>query len=117
MLWDKNLEIEFEENYIFIEDGEVRLNGIVNLSVFDYRKLYSTFQTSKELRKKFKKIKFNFNYNFLTNELKIDNFYVDDKYSESINEYLKDANKEKNDIKNWIDFKKYINEIIFSYSG
>ena len=22
MLWDKNLEIEFEENYIFIEDGD-----------------------------------------------------------------------------------------------
>ena len=74
-------------------------------------------QTSKELRKKFKKIKLNFNYNFLTSELKIDNFYVDDKYSENINQYLMDANKEQNNIKNWIDFKKYINEIIYIYSG
>ena len=73
------------------------------------------FQTSKELRKKFKKIKLNFNYNLLTNELKIDNFYVDDKYSENINQYLMDANKEQNNIKNWIDFKKYINEIIFLF--
>ena len=117
MLWDRNMEIELEENYIFIDDGVVRLNGIVVLSVFDHRKLYSVLQTSKELRKKFKKIKLNFNYNFLTSELKIDNFYVDDKYSENINQYLKDANKEQNNIKNWIDFKKYINEIIYVYSG
>ena len=117
VLWDKNLEIEFEENYIFIEEGIIRLNGKINISVFDYKNFYSTFQTSKELRKKFKKLKLNFNYNFQTNELKIDNFYVDDKYSKSINEYLEKANKETNYIKNWIDFKKYINEIIFSYSG
>ena len=117
VLWDKNLEIEFEENYIFIEEGIIHLNGKINISVFDYRNFYSAFQTSKELRKKFKKLKLNFNYNFLTNELKIDNFYVDDKYSESINEYLEKANNETNYIKNWIDFKKYINEIIFSYSG
>ena len=117
VIWDKNLEIELEENYIFIEDGIIRLNGLVNLSVLDYKKFYSVFQTSKELRKKFTKIKLNFNYNFLTNELNIDNFYVDDKYTESINQYLKNTNKENNNIKNWIDFKKYINEIIFSYSG
>ena len=117
VLWDKNLEIEFEENYIFIEEGIVRLNGTINLTVFDYKKFYSTFQTSKEQRKKFKKIKFNFNYNFLTNKLKIDNFYLDEKYSESINKYLNDTNKEDNDIRNWIDFKRYINEIAFSYSG
>ena len=71
------------------------------------------FKLLKNLRKKFKKIKFNFNYNFLTNKLKIDNFYLDEKYSESINKYLNDTNKEDNDIKNWIDFKKYINEIFF----
>ena len=117
VIWDKNLEIELEENYIFIEDGIIRLNGLVNLSVLDYKKFYSVFQTSKELRKKFTKIKLNFNYNFLTNELNIDNFYVDDKYTESINQYLKNTNKENNNIKNWVDFKKYINEIIFSYSG
>ena len=117
VLWDKNLEIEFEENYIFIEEGIVRLNGTINLTVFDYKKFYSTFQTSKEQRKKFKKIKFNFNYNFLTNKLKIDNFYLDEKYSESINKYLNDTNKEDNDIRNWIDFKRYINEIAFCYSG
>ena len=117
MLWDRNLEIQFEENYFFIEDGEVRLNGIVVLSVYDHGKLYSVLQTSKELRKKFKKIKLNFNYNLLKSELKIDNFYVDDKYSENINQYLMDANKEQNSIKNWIDFKKYINEIIYIYSG
>ena len=117
VIWDKNLEIELEENYIFIEDGIIRLNGLVNLSVLDYKKFYSVFQTSKELRKKFTKIKLNFNYNFLTNELNIDNFYVDDKYAENINQYLKNTNKENNNIKNWVDFKKYINEIIFSYSG
>ena len=43
MLWDRNLEIEFEENFIFIDNGIVRLNGIVVLSVIDHRKLYSTF--------------------------------------------------------------------------
>ena len=52
VLWDKNLEIEFEENYIFIEEGIVRLNGTINLTVFDYKKFYSTFQTSKEFKKK-----------------------------------------------------------------
>ena len=117
VLWNKNLEIEFEENYIYIENGIINLNGTINLSVFDYKNFYSTFQTSKELRKKFETIKLNFKYNFLTKKIKIDNFYVDEKYSESINQYLSNANQEENDIKNWIDFKKYINEIIFSYSG
>ena len=117
VLWNKNLEIEFEENYIYIENGIINLNGTINLSVFDYKNFYSTFQTSKELRKKFETIKLNFKYNFLTKKIKLDNFYVDEKYSESINQYLSNLNQEENDIKNWIDFKKYINEIIFSYSG
>ena len=41
VLWDKNLEIEFEENYIFIEEGIMRLNGTINLTVFDYKNLFN----------------------------------------------------------------------------
>ena len=117
VLWDRNLEIEFDENYIFIEEGIIRLNGTINITVKNYKNFYSIFQTSKELRKKFKNIKLNFNYNLLTNELKVNNFYVDNNYSKNINQHLKNINLEQNNIKNWIDFKKYINEIIFAYSG
>ncbi|MDC0031773.1 hypothetical protein OAI92_04365, partial [Candidatus Pelagibacter sp.] len=90
-------------------------------NIKNQKEFFKAFQVPKKNRKNIKNIFFDIQYDFFTNQLKINNFMINDK-NNSLNNDTKNIldnfnNSDNNGIKNWIDLKKLTNQLLYSQSG
>jgi len=93
-------------------------SGDFNLKLNDSNKFFSAIQTRKNNRRLIKNIYFNFEFDFLKNQLYLNSFKIDDLMtSDRTLNILNDFNRNNEQINNLIMFNNLINKILNSYSG
>ena len=117
IMWKDDLKITLDDSFIVYEKDDLYLLGKVSVDVKDIKNFYSSFQIKKNYRKKFKKIEFDFNFNFYRRDITFDNFKIDDASNTNIEKYFSDFNLKKNRIFNKITFKNFVSDFFKAYSG
>ena len=115
--WRDFADFELMESLIYVRDGELVLDGKLNININDYNKVYSFLLTPKNYRTKIEKIDLNFTYNFDKKIATLTNIKIDNKINENINKILMDVILKKNNFQNKIYFKNLLNQAIKSYAG
>ena len=107
--WRDFADFELMESLIYVRDGELVLDGKLNININDYNKVYSFLLTPKNY--------LNFTYNFDKKIATLTNIKIDNKINENINKILMDVILKKNNFQNKIYFKNLLNQAIKSYAG
>jgi len=133
----KNGEINFNNTYLLsnkigslnlynssieIINNKLVLKGSYDFNIEKQKEFFKIFQIAKANRRFIKNIYFDLEYNMFKDELKIMSFKLNDLnniQSNSITDILYDYNNkmEKDKIKNWIELKKFVNELFINYAG
>ena len=101
---------------LFFKNNKLAFNGDLLIDIKDSQKLFSFLNTSKLLRKNFKSIFINLDYDFLSNQIKFNNIKIDNNnIDKKIIEILDDFNH--NDFKNFNKSRRLINSLLRDYVG
>ena len=99
-----------------MKDGELVLDGKLNININNYNELYKFLLTPKNYRNEIKKIDLNFIYNFDQKTVNLKNINVDNKNNKGLNKVLKEIEFKKINYK--IKFiLKSLNKAIEACSG
>jgi hypothetical protein len=97
---------------------ELFFEGTLVFTINDQKEFYRVFQVPKKSRKTLKNITFEIEINLFNNSINIKNFIINDQKSSNKDEKSKMLDEYnfnlENQIKNWIDLKKFINKIFLS---
>ncbi len=102
---------------IFVRNGELVLDGKLNININDYNKVYKFLLTPKNYRNQIKQIDLNFTYNFDQKIAELKDIKIDNKINENVNKILNNVILKKDDLQNKIYFKNLLNKAIKSYAG
>ena len=102
---------------IYVRDGQLVLDGKLDININNYNELFKFLLTPKNFRKKIKKINLNFTYNFDQNTAELNNIKIDNKINRNVNTILNNVILKTDDLHNKIYFKNLLNEAIKSYAG
>ena len=105
---------------LFLLDNNLLFDGDFNLKIDNEANFYSYLQTNKRIRKSIDNINFSLDFNISMNEFNLNNLTIDDHKQEAkIMNSLDNLNMRKiPKIKNLIELKNFINEILkVNYSG
>lgn len=117
IMWKQDLEINFDESLITLSDEGINLVGSIYLNFKNIDNFYSSFQIPKSNRKKIKKIKIDFIYNFNSKNLRFDNPKIDNIENTDLEDFLNNFNSKEDRVFNKIKFKNFVNNFIRIYSG
>ena len=115
--WRDIAAFELLESLIFVKNGELILDGKLQINVKDYNKIYKFLLTPKNYRNEIKQVDFNFTYNFDQNIAELKDVKIDNKINKNVNRILNNVIFNKEDLQNKIYFKNLLNEAIKSYAG
>ena len=87
---DKIGSLEVVNSLLYFDENELILNSDIMIDITNLNNLFSYLQTTKSNKSPIKKINFNLNYNFSTDQIFLNNFRVDDGDNE--NEIVKIIN-------------------------
>jgi len=110
-------KLNLDYGKIYKEDNQLVLKTKFNFNIENEAQFFRSFQIPKNNRLNLKNIYFDLEYNLFDKEFKITSFKLNDlniKKNDIISNVLDDFNK-KNEIKNWIDLKNFINKIFLAY--
>ena len=102
---------------IYIKDGELVLDGKIEINIKNYNDIYKYLLTPKSYRNKIKKVDFNFTYNFDKNLANLKDIKIDNKINNNVNKILNSIVLKKDKLQNKIYLKNLLNEAIKSYAG
>jgi hypothetical protein len=110
--------LKFTNSNVSFIDGELVLNGNIQVMLEDSKKFYQFLQTPKKNRRKTNEININFDLNIQKKELQINTFLIDDlEPHEEIEGLITAFNSEKIIFSNFIELKNFINRILIAYEG
>ncbi len=115
--WRNFADFELVETLIFIREGELILDGKLDIKVNNYNKIYKFFLTPKKYRKKINQIDLNFTYNFDKKVAELKDIKIDNKINKNVNKILNNVILKKDDFQNKIYLKNILNKAIKSYAG
>lgn len=109
--------LKLVNSILFLDNKNFFLNSNVEIDIKNSDKLFLFLQTPKKVRNSIKKIYFNLDYNFLADEISINNFYIDD--GENNTEMVKIINNfyNNNKNKNINTSRRMLNKIFSLYKG
>jgi len=115
--WKDKSKLKIFNSLLFVKNGELVLDGKLEINIIDYNEIYKQFLTPKNHRKKISKINLNFTYNFDQNIAKFKDIRIDGKFNQDVSLIVKDLLFKKDNLKNKIYLKRIFNEAIKSYAG
>jgi len=115
--WSDIADFQIQESLIFVKDGELFIDGQMNIKIKDYEKIYSFLLTPKNYRNKIQTIDLNFTYNFDQNIAELKDIKVDNKINEKFNKILNNIILQESNMQNKIYLKNLLNKAIKSYAG
>ena len=110
-------KLNLDYGKIYKEEDQLVFKGKFNFNIRNEKQFFKTFQIPKTNRLKVKNIYFDLEFNLFDKEFKITSLKINDLNLETNNivlDLLDDYNI-KNEIKNWIDLKSFINKIFVAY--
>ena len=96
----------------FINSKKQYFLGKFEVLVEDHSKLYRFFQTKKKYRKKISSIYVTIKYNFLKNNLTMEEIIIDNKTNKNVLNFIKEFNQANTVIKNRVDLRNFFNSLI-----
>ncbi len=115
--WKNLAEFELLQSLIFVEDGELVLDGKLKIKIKNYKDIYKFLLTPKNYRNEINQIDLNFKYNFDQNIAELKDIVIDNKINQKVNKTLNNIILKKDDLQNKIYFKKLLNQAIKNYFG
>ena len=115
--WKNFADFELLESLIFVRDGELVLDGKLNINVIDSNEIYKFLLTPKNYRNEIKKIDLNFTYSFDKKVAILKDIKIDNKINHSVSKILNNVILKEDNFYNKIYFKNLLNEALKSYSG
>ena len=115
--WKNKSKLKIFESLMFVKNGELLLDGKVEIDILDYNEIYKQFLTPKNHRKKVSKVNLNFTYNFDQNEAKFKDIRIDGKFNQDLSQIINGLVFKKDNLQNKIYLKKIFNEVFKSYAG
>ena len=115
--WRDFAGFELLDSLIFVKDGELVLDGKLNINIKNYNKIYKFLLTPKKYRNEIKQIDLNFTYNFDQKTAELKDIKIDKKVNQNVNKILNNVILKKDDLQNKIYFKNLLNQAIKSYVG
>ena len=107
----------FKDSLIYVKDGELILDGKINLNIKNYDEIYKFLITPKKYRNKLTNIKANFVYNFDQKIVNFDNILINNKSNKELNQILERLIFKKNKLQNKLYIKNILNRALKSYAG
>ena len=115
--WKNIAEFNLNESLIYVNEGELVLDGKLRIKIKNYDELYKFLLTPKNYRKKIEDVEFNFTYNFDKKIAYLKDIKVDDNFDQNLNLILNNVILKSDNLQNKIYFKNLLNKAIKSYSG
>ena len=115
--WKNFADFKLVNSLIFVKNGELFLDGKLDVSITNRDELYKYLLTPKKYRIPIKKIDFNFSYNFDQKIMSLSDIKIDDKYNQKINKEINNIILKDNNFHNKIYLKNFLNDSLKSYSG
>jgi hypothetical protein len=113
---DKIGYIEIRNSDLFFKNEKLILNSDILINIENYKNFFSFLQTNKRLRRPIEKILINFDYDFLTKQIKFNNVKIDNKeINEDLLGILDSLNN--NNSHNLNKSKRVINDLFSAYVG
>ena len=108
--------LELRNSNIFFKDNKLKFNSDILIDITNSDNLFSTLNTNKLLRKNFKNILINLDYDFSDNLIIFNNIKIDNK---DVNDQLLNIFEGFNDkaFNNFNNSRRIINELLKAYDG
>ena len=115
--WKNIAEFNINESLIYVNEGELILDGKLRIKIKNYDELYKFLVTPKNYRNKIEDVEFNFTYNFDKKIANLKDIKLDGKFDKNLNLILNDVILKSDNLQNKIYFKNLLNKAIKSYAG
>ncbi len=115
--WKKSSNFKIYNSLIFIKEGELILDGKLEVNIDNYNEIYKFLLTPKNYRSKFNNIDLAFSYNFNQQSTKLKDIKIDGKMNTELNVLIGNVNLKENNLQNKIYFKNLLNKVIKAYAG
>ena len=115
--WKKSSDFKIYNSLIFIKDGELILDGKLQVNIENYNEIYKFLLTPKNYRIKFNKIDLGFSYNFNQRSTKLKDIKIDGKINNELNTVIGNVDFKENNLQNKIYFKNLLNKAVKAYAG
>ena len=115
--WRKISNFKLKDSLIFLKEGELVLDGKLEIELNNYNEIYKYLLTPKKYRNKISKIDFNFTYNFDQKIANLKDIKIDGKFNQNVNIILNNLILKSDKLQNKIYFKNLLNDAIRSYAG
>ena len=115
--WRDFSNFKLKETLIFVNQGELVLDGKLEIIINNYDEIYKYLLTPKNYRNEIKKIDLNFTYNFDQKIANLKDIKIDGKINQNINIILNNLILKSDNLHNKIYFKNLLNEAIKNYAG
>ena len=115
---DKIGLINLKKSIVSLNESELILKGELHFQVINSSEFFRFIQLPKDYVKKMNHVIIGFNYDFLSEKLRLTNFIIDDlKPSIGIQNTLENFNLQENSPSNVIYFRNLLNKIFSNYEG
>ena len=115
--WKNNIDFTIIDSLIYVNEGELILDGKLDLDIKNSKKIYQFLLTPKNYRAEISKIELNFTYNFDQKIMNLNNIRVDNKVNENVGAMLNSLMFKSDKLQNKIYIKNILNKVIKSYAG
>ena len=115
--WRDNANFSLEDSLIYVKDGELILDGKLNINIKNSDEVYEFLLTPKNYRNELTNIKANFVYNFDQKIANFNNILIDNKNNKDVSKTLERLIFKKNKLQNRMYLKSILNRSLKFYSG
>ncbi len=115
--WKDVVEFKIIDSLIFVKDGELILDGKLQIKIKDYNEIYKYLLTPKNYRNKINQIDISFTYNFDQKVSNLKDIKIDNIINSDVNKILNNLILKEDNLQNKIYLKNLLNQAIKSYSG
>ena len=96
----------------FVSNKKQYFLGKFEILIYDHLNLYKFFQTKKNYRKKISSVYITFKYDFLKNDLILEELIIDNRSNENIKNFIKQFNQDNETIRNKMDLRNFFNSFV-----
>ncbi len=115
--WRDSVDFSLEDSLIYTKDGELILDGKLNINIKNSDEIYKFLLTPKFYRNELTNIKANFIYNFDQKIANLSNILIDNKNNQGVNKTLESLIFKKNKLQNRKYLKSILNRALKFYAG
>ena len=115
--WRDNAYFSLEDSLIYVKDGELILDGKLNINIKNSIEIYKFLLTPKSDRNELTNIKVDFVYNFDQKIANLNNILIDNNSNKELNKLLESLIFKKNKLQNRLYLKSILNKALKFYAG